>query len=178
MKRLFSILTPLLVTVATAQNLFQPKKEIIDAIQKISFLTGTWKGAGWIQMGPQKSTFNQTENISAKMNGTIIQIDGQGKDQQKPDVIIHQAFAIISYDNENSKYLMKAFRGDGEQVDAEAKLIDDHSFQWSFSSAMTGQIKYTITVLNNKWTEIGEMSRDGGKDWSKYFEMILDKQTN
>jgi hypothetical protein len=176
MKRSLLILTPLLVTVATAQNLLQPKKETIDAIQKISFLTGNWKGTGWIQMGPQKNTFNQTENISAKVNGTIIQIEGQGKDQQKPDVVIHEAFAIISYDVENSKYLMKAFRGDGEQIDAEAKLINDHSFQWDFSSAMTGQIKYTITVVSNKWTEIGEMSRDNGKNWFKYFEMILDKQ--
>src|SRR5215467_15812173 len=123
--------TSLLWTAATAQNPFQPKQETIDAIQKISFLTGNWKGTGWIQMGPQKSTFNQTENISAKVNGTIIQIEGQGKDQQKRDIVIHQAFAIISYDFENSKYLMKAFRGDG------AQLIDDHSFQWDFSSAMT-----------------------------------------
>ncbi|HTQ64094.1 MAG TPA: hypothetical protein VMI12_04815 [Puia sp.] len=175
-EHLLLILTPLLVTAATAQNPFQPKKETMDAIQKISFLTGNWKGTGWIQMGPQKSTFNQTENISVKVNGTIIQIDGQGKDQQKTGVVIHQAFAIISYDIENSKYLMKAFRGDGEQIDAEAKLIDDHSFQWDFSNAMTGQIKYTITVINNKWTETGEMSTDKGKNWFKYFEMVLDKQ--
>jgi hypothetical protein len=175
-KNLLLALTPILVTVANAQNPFQPKKEVVDAIQKISFLTGNWKGTGWIQMGPQKSTFNQTENISAKVNGTIIQIEGQGKDQQKRDIVIHQAFAIISYDFENSKYLMKAFRGDGAQIDADAKLIDDPSFQWDFSSAMTGQIKYTISVVNNKWTEIGEMSRDNGKNWLKYFEMILDKQ--
>jgi hypothetical protein len=176
MTRLFLILTPVLVTVATAQNPLLPKKEIIDAIQKISFLTGSWKGTGWIQMGPQKSTFTETENITAKLNGTIIQIEGQGTDQQKPDLVIHQAFAIISYDIANSKYLMRAFRGDGEQIDAETKLIDDHSFQWGFSNAMAGQIKFTITVINNKWTETGEMSRDKGKNWFKYFEMILDKQ--
>jgi len=71
---------------------------------------------------------------------------------------------------------MKAFKGDGGQIDADAKLIDDHTFQWGFSTVMTGQIKYTISVLNNKWIETGEISRDGGKTWMKYFEMTLTKQ--
>jgi hypothetical protein len=176
MKQLLFILTMFFTTVAAAQNPFQPKKETTDALQKISFLTGSWKGTGWMQMGPEKHSFNQTESIFSKVNGTIIQIDGLGKDQQNPDIIIHQAFAIISYDILNGKYLMKAFRGDGGQIDAEAKLVGDNIFQWSFSTSMTGQIKYTITVSNNKWTEIGEMSSDSGKSWNKYFEMTLDKQ--
>src|SRR5258708_6630578 len=173
---LLSALTMFISLLATAQSPFQPKKETTDAVQNISFLTGNWKGTGWIQMGPQRHSFSQTENITLKANGTVIQIDGEGKDTQNPTIIIHQAFAVISFDVPNSKYLMKAFRGDGGQIDADAKLIDDHTFQWSFSNPMAGQIKYTITVVNNKWTEIGEMSRDNGNSWNKYFEMTLDKQ--
>ena len=176
MKQSIFILTMFIATIANGQNPFQPKKETVDALQKISFMTGNWKGTGFMQMGPQKHSFNQTESITSRVNGTLIQIDGQGKDQQNPDIIIHQAFAIISYDIENTKYLMKAFRGDGGQIDADVKLIDDHTFQWSFSNPMAGQIKYTITVQNNKWTEIGEISRDNGTTWNKYFEMILNKQ--
>ena len=170
------ILAMFVAIVATAQNPFQPKKETVDALQKISFLTGSWKGSGWMQMGPEKHSFNQTENIISKVNGTVIQIDGLGRDDKNADLIIHQAFAIISYDIEKGKYLMKAFKGDGGQIDADAKLIDDHTFQWGFSSVMTGQIKYTISVLNNKWVETGEISRDSGKTWMKYFEMTLTKQ--
>jgi hypothetical protein len=176
MKRVLFVLSMFVGTVLTAQNSLQPKKETVDALQKISFLTGTWKGSGYIQMGPQKRSFNQTETIALKLNGTLIQIEGEGKDDQNPDRIIHQAFAIISYDIQNTKYLMKAFRGDGGQIDADARLTDDHTFQWSFANPMAGQIKYTITVLDNKWTEIGEMSKDGGKNWNKYFEMILGKR--
>jgi hypothetical protein len=176
MKQLLFILTMFVGRVAVAQNPFQPKKETIDALQKITFLTGSWKGGGYMQTGPQKHSFNQTELISLKVNGTVIQIEGEGKDQQNPEMIIHQAFAIISYDLQNSKYLMKAFRGDGGQIDADAVLMDDHTFQWSFANPMAGKIKYTISVLKNKWTEIGEMSRDNGKTWNRYFEMVLDKQ--
>jgi hypothetical protein len=163
-------------TVSTAQNLFQPKKETIDAIQKLAFLTGNWTGTGYIQIGSQKNSFKESETIVMKLNGTILQIDGEGKDLQNPELTIHQAFAIISYNIQKTKYLMKAFRGDGEQIDADTKLTDDHSFQWSFANPMAGQIRFTISVLDKKWTEIGEMSRDDGKNWNKYFEMILMKQ--
>jgi hypothetical protein len=176
MKQITFIVTMLVATLTNAQSPFQPKKETRDALQKISFLTGNWKGMGWIQMGPEKHSFNQTETIISKVNGTVIQIDGLGRDEKNTEMIIHQAFAIISYDSQNAKYLMKAYRGDGGQIDADAKLIDDHTFQWGFSSQMTGQIKYTISVVNDKWTEIGEMSRDGGTTWLKYFEMTLNRQ--
>lgn len=176
MRKIILALAMFIKIIAFAQNPFQPKAETIDALKKISFLTGNWKGTGWMQMGPEKHTFTQTEAIVSKVNGTVVQIDGLGKDLKNPEIIIHQAFAIVSYDIQNAKYLFKAFKGDGGQIDADAKLIDEHTFQWGFSSPMTGQVKYTISVVNGKWTEIGEMSRDGGKTWLKYFEMQLEKQ--
>ena len=71
---------------------------------------------------------------------------------------------------------MKAYRGDGGQIDADVTLINDHTFQWGYSNTMAAQIKFTISVIDNTWFEIGEMSRDGGKTWMKYFEMTLKKQ--
>lgn len=176
MRHSIIILTLFVSIFAHGQNPLQPPQETTDAMQKISFLTGNWKGTGWIQMEPQKYAFNQTEAITAKVNGTLIQIDGQGKNQLNPDVIIFQTFAVISFDPKDSKYLMKAYGGDGVQVDASAKLIDGHTFQWIFSNPMAGQIQFTITVQNNKWKEVGEISRDNGTTWNKYFEMTLDKQ--
>jgi hypothetical protein len=159
----------------SAQGFMQPKKETVEALQKTAFLTGSWKGSGWKQMGPQKHSFNQTETVAYKANNTVIQIEGSGTDEKNSNVIIHQAFAIISFDIQNLKYRMIAFRGDGEQVNAEVSLPDDHTFQWSFSNPMAGQIRYIISVKDNKWFETGEMNRDG-KTWNKFFEMTLEKQ--
>ena len=175
MKQSILIFSMFISIVVNGQNSIQPQKETIDALQKVSFLIGTWKGTGWIQMGPQKSFFNQTESIALKVNGTLIQIDGLGRDKEDSNKIIHQAFAIISYDLQNSKYLMKAFTGNGNQIDADVKLINDSTFEWSFSIPMTGQIRYTISVKDKKWSESGEMSRDKGNTWNKFFEMTLDK---
>ena len=176
MKKSLFLLVMFIATNVIAQNPFQPKPETLNALKIVSFISGNWKGTGWIQMGPQRHTFIQTETVTLKVNGTVIQIDGLGVDEKNPDKIIHQAFAIISYDIDNKKYLMKAFKGDGGQIDANVKIIDDHTFEWGFSTPMTGIVKYTISVVNNKWTEVGEMSRDDGKIWFKYFEMVLEKQ--
>jgi hypothetical protein len=48
MKKLLFILIMFFGKTVDAQNPYQPKKETIDALQKISFLTGNWKGTGWI----------------------------------------------------------------------------------------------------------------------------------
>ena len=176
MKHSILIFSLFISIVVIGQNPLQPQKETTDALQKVSFLSGTWKGTGWIQMGPQKSFFNQSESIALKVNGTLIQIEGLGKDKEDSNKIIHQAFAIISYDVQNSKYLMKAFTGNGNQIDADVKLINDYTFEWGFTIPKTGQMKYTITVKDNKWLETGEMSRDNGNTWYKFFEMTLDKQ--
>ena len=176
MKNVFFFLAMAVAAVTTAQNPFMPSEETLTAMEKISFLTGVWTGEGWVQMGPQKHTFSQTENIVSKVNGTVIQIDGLGRDIGNPERVIHQAFAVISYDTEQQKYLMKAFRADGAQIDGVTRLVNDHTFQWGFSNPVVGEIKFTISVQNNTWTETGEMSRDGGKTWLKYLEMILKRE--
>ena len=51
MKHSILIFSSFISIVINGQNPIQPKKETIDALQKISFLTGIWKGTGWIQMG-------------------------------------------------------------------------------------------------------------------------------
>lgn len=176
MKTLLLIFASLIGSFAFAQNPYQPKKETIEAIQKIAFINGNWEGSGWIQMGPERHTFTQKETIATKVNGTVIQIDGLGLDEKDPNITVHQAFAIISYDITKSQYLMKAFRGDGAQIDADFKLLDSQTIEWGFTHPMAGKMRYTITVKNNTWVEVGEMSRDGGKTWTKFFEMTLTKK--
>lgn len=50
------------------------------AMAKALQLTGMWSGDGWIQMGKEKQTFIQTENVVQKANGSVLIIDGIGVD--------------------------------------------------------------------------------------------------
>lgn len=161
-------------TFAKAQGIPTPSPEHIEAMKKVSFIEGAWKGSGWMQMGPTRHEFLQSEQVSLKVNGVLLQIDGLGIDAKDNKTVIHNAFGIITYDPAQDTYSMQAYRGDGARIDAYLKPLSDQSFEWGFRHPMAGDMRYIITVKNNEWIETGEMSRDG-KQWFKFLEMKLIK---
>lgn len=70
---------------------------------------------------------------------------------------------------------MRAFRTDGNSIGAETKVDENGSFIWGCTHSKAGKIKYTISLVDGKWSEIGEMSRDGN-NWIQFFEMKIEKQ--
>jgi len=175
-KQIFILVAAVLLITMNSygQPNMKPDSLTINAMDKLSFLTGDWTGEGWIQMGREKHHFSQRETVDQKVNNTVIVIDGQGIDSETKQ-IIHQAFAIISFDKAQKKYLMRAFKADGNYLDAEAKVDEKGSFIWGFTHPQAGQMRYTILLKDGKWMETGEMNRDGD-NWFQFFEMILTKQ--
>jgi len=157
-----------------AQPGLQPSTQIRDAMQKVQFFEGRWSGEGWIQMGPQRQEFTVSEIGFFKANGSVLILEGLGRDAVDSTVITHQALGVISYDQEAGKYLMRAYRGDGNYVDADFAVKDDGSILWGFTHPMAGQIRYTIRLEDGQWVETGEMSRDGQK-WRPFLEMRLSR---
>lgn len=163
-----------LATSLSAQNSPQPS---MDAMKKLDFLVGEWKGEGWIAFGAaQRRTFTQSETIQPKLGGLLLQIEGLGKskDPGKEGTIIHNAFAIVSYDDKAKQIRWHAYTADGRYVDTELKPLQEKTVQWSIPTP--GQnIRFTMN-LNEKdqWLETGEFSPDGNK-WMKFFEMKLQR---
>jgi hypothetical protein len=158
-----------------AQANLQPSAQLHAAMAKVKFMEGSWTGSGWIQMGPQRHEFNQTELVQSHANGTVLTIDGRGTNADDSTQVIHQAFAVLSYDQQAEKYLMRAVRADGNHVDADFEVNADGSITWGFSHPMAGQIRYTIHYEDGKWTETGAMSRDG-ESWLEFLYMELEPQ--
>lgn len=158
-----------------AQPGLQPSAALAAAMQKTAFLEGHWTGSGWIQMGPQRTVFNIDEQAVFKANRTVLQVEGLGRDAADTTRIVHQAFAVIWFDEADKRYRMRAFRGDGNSVDAEFEVLDDGALRWGFTHPMAGQIRYTIRLSGARWVENGEMSRDG-QSWQPFMEMTLDRQ--
>lgn len=152
----------------------KPDSLTLKAMSKISFLAGKWAGDGWIQMGRDKHFFSQSETVVQKVNESVIVIDGLGVDAETKQTI-HQAFAVISYDLINKKYLMRAYRGDGYYIDADATVDENGNFIWGFTHPQAGQMRYTIKLDEGKWVEKGEMSRDG-TNWFHFFGMTLTRE--
>lgn len=168
----------LLLMVWCAPSLAQSAHpSVTGEMKKLDFLVGQWQGEGWIMLGPnQRHTFRQTENVQRKVGGTVLLIEGLGKsmDTSNAGAIVHNAFAVLSYDKDAKVFRWRAFRADGSSIDTEAK-VSENMLIWGFRDPRGGNIRFTIK-LNEKgqWYEIGEMSRDG-QTWLKFFEMTLNR---
>jgi hypothetical protein len=123
--------------------------------------------------GPgQRAEFNQTEVVQKKLDGTLITIDGDGRDKSNPDRSIHNAFAVFTYVPETKQYRFQPYLP-GHQLDV-SPTVSDHSWTWGFD-APYGKTRFTLDFADGSWHEIGEFSRDSGQTWAKNFEMTLTK---
>ncbi len=165
------------VTELTAQEQ-KPSSTHIEAMKKLSFLAGEWKGEGWNEFVPgQRRTSPITEMVHYKLGGVVLSVEGIGKIRipgQQEEAVVHHAVGILSYDAKAQLYRMRSYLMNGQSVDAEAKFTDA-GFQWGFQPAPALHMRYTVK-LNDKgeWFEIGEMSQDG-TSWRKFHEMTLQK---
>lgn len=172
----------LFVVLASAQNLFSqshgPAPAQIEAMKKMHFLVGEWKGEGWTEFVPGKrATASITEKAQVKLGGIVMLIEGLGTTKipgKVEEQVVHNAMAVMWYDQQAKLYRLRSFLVDGRAIDAEAKFIGE-SFQWGFKSPYGGNIRYTISLTpKGEWFEIGEMSEDGNS-WRKFHEMTLQR---
>jgi hypothetical protein len=149
-----------------------------EAMKKLSFLTGEWKGESWTELVPgQRHTSMGTETVQSKLGGLLLVIEGVHRrkgGEKDAGQIVHTAFGVVSYDEKAKRYRFQAYTNGGNYTEAEAKVADE-KLEWGFRIPQLGDVRYTIT-MNEKgqWFEIGELSTDG-KQWRKFFEMTLER---
>jgi hypothetical protein len=90
------------------------------AIKKLDFLVGKWAGEARLLRGPAESVeLLQTEEAQYKLGGLIVVIEGVGRTTFGGQPLL-QAFGVISYDDENGTYCLRAFN-DGRFLETQMK---------------------------------------------------------
>ena len=128
------------------------------AMSKLSFLVGKWSGEARMLGGSgEVIEMKQSEAAEYKLDGLILTVEGVGR-TKFGDRPMLEAFAVISYDDENGSYRMRAFN-DGRYLEAGLKLADDgKGATWGFAF---GSIKTSSVLrINDKgeWTEQAEIT--------------------
>jgi hypothetical protein len=176
--------TTILITVALVSSFGNGFAQMADnkinkeKIAPLLSWVGKWQGEGTMitPNGERKSTVD--EKIEAKLDNTVIVVEGIGKSLDpatKNEVVVHNAFGILSFDNASNQYKFKTYIKDGRSADAWFNLLAENTYQWGFETP-GGKVRYSITLDGGKktWNEIGEFSQDGNT-WRKFFEMNLTK---
>ena len=156
------------------KNFAQAPKEITDAIKKLGFLEGVWKGKGWIGTGNQKQHFNETETVNIKTGETLLQIDVYGTSTDNDSIIVNNGLAIISYDLPTKKYKMIFFQLDGSVAEADVRITHENTAEINLHRS-SGFTRFIIEAKNAQWFEKAFSSSDG-KNWNQFFEMKLTRQ--
>jgi hypothetical protein len=125
---------------------------------------------------PAHILITQTENVQFRLDGVVLLVEGIGRGKlpgKDEEGVLFNALGVMSYDAQAKKYKVKAYRSEGQSVDADMTLTEK-GFIWGFKEPQRGlEVKYTLTVTpKGEWHEIGEFSQDG-KTWTKFIEMTL-----
>lgn len=180
--RAFAVLVAALTVVATTTVLARqgpPRPDAqIEAMSKLDYLAGTWKGEGWTDVGGRRATFHGSEVVQQKLDGTVLLVEGSffskppGADA---DVPVHTTLGVISFDPRTKNYRFTTWLANGSSGDREL-TVTPTGWKWEIKSPR-GVMRYetTISPAKDVWSEIGERSADG-KTWEKFFEMTLRKQ--
>ncbi|MCE2997007.1 MAG: hypothetical protein ACK5RG_03085 [Cyclobacteriaceae bacterium] len=156
-----------------------PEKTQKESIKKLSWLLGEWSGTGVVNMGGKKNIILYLrESVRPSLDSTIYIINGQGFERDsltKKDVMVHDAFAVVSFDERQNRFRWNAWRIPGGTYGDLAITLGDKSFEWS-TNVQGGQTRYKAR-LNEKgqWIEVGEFSKDGIK-WFEFITLTLDKK--
>lgn len=152
----------------------QSPKEMTDAIGKLQFLQGVWKGNGWIQDGDKKQYFNETETVDIKLGGTLLQIGVHGTSVDNDSLVINSGLAIIRYDVSSKKYGMQFFQADGSAADAIVTIKNKNTAEINVHRG-SSYTRFVIAIRDNVWFEQAFSGGDG-KNWKQFFEMKLVRQ--
>ncbi|MEQ1828904.1 MAG: hypothetical protein ABL921_23280 [Pirellula sp.] len=145
-----------------------------EAMKKLSKLVGRWEGEATIQLGPgQAHKVKQIEHVQSKMDGSLLLIEGTGREKSTDgqEKVVFQALAVCNFDPIEKAYKFHAFRDNGLSTVAKTELTDN-GIIWGFEDGRGGKIRYTITLSNDTWTEIGEYLIEG-QPARKFFDMTV-----
>jgi hypothetical protein len=146
-----------------------------EAMKKLGFLIGTWAGEARLLRAPTESVgLLQTEEAQYKLDGLIIVIEGIGRTESGGQPLL-QAFGILSHDDEDGTYRLRAFN-DGRFLETQVKLLENgEGMTWGFS---LGEITTNSVLRINErgeWTEFTEISI-GSQPPKKLLELTVRPQ--
>ena len=138
-----------------------------EAMKKLSMMDGTWRGSAWTATPGGKHELTQTERVGPLLGGAVKVVEGRGYNADGSTSF--NALAIVSFEPDTGAYTLHS-HAMGRKGDFKLAPTGD-GFVWEVPAGpMT--IRYTATIKDGTWTEIGERVVPGQAP-VKFFEMNL-----
>lgn len=139
-----------------------------QAMDKLTWMDGVWRGPAWtILADGKKHEITQTERIGPLLGGTVKVMEGRG---YEPDGATgFNALGVLSYEPATDAFTLHSYAM-SQKGDFNLKLTAD-GYVWEIPAGPM-IIRYTATVKDGAWREIGERVMPG-RPAMQFFEMNL-----
>jgi len=173
MKRMFALAAAGLVVAGAAQSqsMDVPAQRIAaqrEAMARFANLDGTWRGQARMTLpNGQQHEITQTERVGGFLDGAVKLVEGRS--YEADGKLSFNALGVISYDPVSKVYTMHS-NAQGYTGNFVVTPVPD-GFSWEIPAGpMT--IKYTATVRDGVWHEVGDRIAPG-KEPVRFFDMTL-----
>jgi hypothetical protein len=159
----------LAVSSFTVPAVAQPSPDRAAAMAKLDWMKGTWRGpASGSNRDGSRYEVTQTERIGPMLGGDVLVMEGRG--YRADGSTGFNAFGVVSWDPRSGKYELRSY-AQGMAGTFELKPTAD-GYVWEVPAGPGAVVRYTATLHDGTWTEIGEYVREGAPA-IKTFEMNL-----
>ena len=137
------------------------------AIKKLDWMKGRWRGPAVTQTPGGERRVTQTERIGSFLDGTLMVMEGKGfRPDGSPGF---HAFGILSFDPGTGDYTLRSY---AQGYVGTFKLVpNDSGYVWEIPAGPM-KIRYTATLHDGTWTEVGDRIAEG-RPPQRFFEMNL-----
>lgn len=145
------------------------------AMMPMRWLVGEWEGPASITVAPGNvMTLTQHETVRDGAFATALFIQGRGSmNAGASEHVVFEAAGLFAYDATRKQFLFMSSGGNGAAGLHESS-VSGSTLTWSYVDGSGGRTRYIISrTPDDKWYEVGAVSRDDGATWTKNFEMTL-----
>ncbi len=140
-----------------------------EAMSKLAMIDGVWRGPAWTMLpNGTKHELIQTERVGPFLDGSLRLVEGRG--YEKDGKVSFNAFAVMSYDVGKKAYSSQNYAMGS--IGAFPLTPTADGFIWEIAAGPGTTIRYTATVKDGVWKEVGDRIV-AGKDPVRFFEMTL-----
>jgi hypothetical protein len=128
-----------------------------EAMARLAFMDGTWRGSAWTLTPQGRHELTQTERVGGFLGGSVRIVEGRG--YEADGRISFNAVGVISFDPDTQRYSFSAWAQGRNGV--YPFQLTDSGFIWETPAGPGAVIRYTATIRDGTWHEVGEMIAQG-----------------
>jgi len=128
-----------------------------EAMARLSFLDGVWRGSASARTPAGRHTLVQTERVGPLLDGAVRIVEGRG--YEADGSIGFNALGVIAFEPATGRYTITAWTG-GRAGAFPLTVVDD-GFVWEMPAGPGAIVRHTATVRDGRWHEVGERIVEG-----------------